>query len=154
MKNRIIITLALTLAASTTFAAGPDIDPNGLTTQRESKTDKPALAGKPLATTTLTVSQCTDYGSGYGSCTGPIDHININQSRITFTMDLPASEIAKLSCNGGASYANFYLADTENYNELYDALRYALENNNHIRLGITGNPYGCTVSYLHIFPAE
>lgn len=151
-KTAFATMLALALTAPPVLAAGPDIDPNGLTRQGDGKAKSQAIAGKTM-TTLAGVGQCTDYGGGSGSCTGPIDHININQSVITFTMDLPASEISKLSCNGGASYANFYVAKTDNYNELYDALRYALENNNYIRLGTTGS-YGCTVSYLHIYPAE
>jgi len=154
MKHSALIALTLILATPQVFAAGSAIDPNGLTQQSKAQAKARMLASETLTTAITLPSACTDYGSGYGYCSGPIDHININQGVITFTMALPASELSKLSCNGGAGYANFYLADTRNYDELYDGLRYALAHNNQIRIGVTSSGSGCTVSYLHIFPAS
>lgn len=154
MKRITLFAFIFVAATSIAFAAGAEIDPNGLTQQHSARTGHKTIGSESLIATLTPGSQCIDYGSGYGTCSGPIDHININQSMITFTMDLPSSEISKLSCNGGASYANFYLADTPNYDELYDGLRYALAHNKVIRIGVTNSPYSCTVSYLHIFPAN
>lgn len=147
MKYSIIAAFALLLAQATLLAPAYGKNPHdGLSGKKG-----PESAGSETITT-MAYTGCYDSGS-YAYCEGPIRNVNINQSLITFTLDLPGSEISKLSCAAGNTFANFYLGNHDNYNEMYDALRYAMAHNNHIRIGITGGAYNCTVSYMHAFPA-
>lgn len=143
-KHAFVVLLGLLFAQAGLADKQPDA---GLAGEKK-KLDEPRLE----ATASTLYNGCYDSGS-YAYCMGPIRNVNINQSTITFTLDLPGSEISKLSCAAGNTYANFYLGSHDNYNEMYEALRYAMAHNNYIRIGITGGAYNCTVTYMHAFPA-
>lgn len=59
------------------------------------------------------------YCTPSGHCVAKIQRVNVNRGDISFTLQLPASQLDKLPCAAGASVVNFRLPPMDEGNKRY-----------------------------------
>jgi len=62
------------------------------------------------------------YCTASGTCVAKIKRVNVNRGDISFTLQLPASELDKLPCAAGASVVNFRLPPSDEGNQRYEQM--------------------------------